>query len=136
MFCEAGEDVFSVDWPVSSILYIGMIEQILSVCVFYPEGETELSWDGRNHFITLVLLVTSHKKVTQWLKQQRGLADVWNLRISEECGSFRYSLNRARVIFLSFASELPIAHLVTLFALESISFLGRHHPSSAWRGYR
>lgn len=62
MFCEAGEDVFSVDWPVSSILYIGMIEQILSVCIFYPEGETELSWDGRNHFITLVPLITSHKK--------------------------------------------------------------------------
>lgn len=69
------------------------------------------------------------KKNLKWLKQQRGLADACNIRISEEGGSFRYGLIRAWVILLSFAS----AHMVTLFKLENICLLGRHHPSMAWR---
>lgn len=124
------EDVFSVDCSVSSTLYIGMVEQIISTWVFYPERET---WNYPVMAETILspwcFWLQVIKKNLKWLKQQRGLADACNIRISEEGGSFRYGLIRAWVILLSFAS----AHMVTLFKLENICLLGRHHPSMAWR---
>lgn len=96
------------------------------------EGDSELPWDGRNHFITLMLLVISNKKQLRWLKQQRGLADAYNLRISDEGRSFRYGLIRAWVLFPSFASELPLAHIVTLFKLENNLFWADTIPE--WPG--
>lgn len=39
-------------------------------------------------------------------------------------------------MFPSFASELPLPRLVTLFKVENVSLLGKHRPSKVWRAVR